>query len=94
MTQQEIARIENVAKNFQFEGSLKHIEPWGNGHINDTYLLTFAVGKMGYIQVILQRINKNVFPKPEEDQSGRVLVGLYRNRVRRGGIVADGCGQR
>ena len=87
MTQQEIARIENVAKNFQFEGSLKHIEPWGNGHINDTYLLTFAVGKMGYIQVILQRINKNVFPKPEEVMENMMNVTnhLHKKILENGG---------
>ena len=87
MTQQEIARIENVAKNFQFEGILKHIEPWGNGHINDTYLLTFAVGKMGYIQVILQRINKNVFPKPEEVMENMMNVTnhLHKKILENGG---------
>ena len=87
MTQQEIARIENVAKHFQFEGSLKHIEPWGNGHINDTYLLTFAVGKMGYIQVILQRINKNVFPKPEEVMENMMNVTnhLHKKILENGG---------
>ena len=66
MTQKEFARIEQIAKHFQFEGHLIQIEPWGNGHINDTFLLTLEIGKMGSMQVILQRINKNVFPKPEE----------------------------
>ena len=87
MTQQEIARIENVAKNFQFEGNLMRIEPWGNGHINDTYLLTFAIGKMGSIQVILQRINKNVFPKPEEvmENMMNVTSHLHKKILENGG---------
>ena len=87
MTQQEIARIENVAKNFQFEGNLMRIEPWGNGHINDTYLLTFAIGKMGSIQVILQRINKNVFPKPEEVMENMMNVTnhLHKKILENGG---------
>ena len=66
MTQKEIDTIKEVAKHFQFEGNLVHMEPWGNGHINDTYVLTFEIGKMGSIRVILQRINKSVFPNPEE----------------------------
>ena len=59
MTQEEKDRIERVASNFQFEGKLMSVVPWGNGHINDTYLLTYGIGKMGYIRVILQRMNNN-----------------------------------
>ena len=87
MTQQEIARVQDVAKHFQFEGHLIRIEPWGNGHINDTYLLTFAIGKMGSIQVILQRINKNVFPKPEEvmENMMNVTSHLHKKILENGG---------
>ena len=87
MTQQEIARVQDVAKHFQFEGRLMRIEPWGNGHINDTYLLTFAIGKMGSIQVILQRINKNVFPKPEEvmENMMNVTSHLHKKILENGG---------
>lgn len=66
MLQSEKKRIEGIAAHFQYEGTLLDIKPHGNGHINDTYLLTYAVGKMGCIPVILQRMNKNVFPNPVE----------------------------
>ena len=59
-------RIMQVAKNFQFEGELIEIKRWGNGHINDTFLLVYQIGKMGRLKVILQMMNKNVFPKPVE----------------------------
>ena len=87
MTQNEIKRIEQIIKNFQFEGHLVHIEPWGNGHINDTFLLTFEIGKMGLIQVILQRINKNVFPKPEEvmENMMNVTSHLHKKILENGG---------
>ena len=49
MTQEEKNRIERVASNFQFEEKLMSVVPWGNGHINDTYLLTYEIGKMGCI---------------------------------------------
>ena len=41
-------------------GALKSCEPYGNGHINDTYLVTTEKGKY-----ILQRINGEVFKSPE-----------------------------
>ena len=58
MTQEKMKKIYDIASNFQFEGNLMFAEPWGNGHINDTYLLTYEIGKMGYIRVILQKMNK------------------------------------
>lgn len=87
MTQKEKERIEKIAENFQFEGHLAHMEPWGNGHINDTFLLTYEIGKMGYIRVILQRINKTVFPKPEEVMENVVNVTnhLHKKILENGG---------
>ncbi len=49
---------------FQYEGRLIKDIPFGNGHINDTFLLTFEVRKMGRMKVILQRMNKKVFEDP------------------------------
>lgn len=44
----------------QFSSSVTAIEPLGNGHINDTYLVE-TVDK----PFVLQRINRHVFTKPE-----------------------------
>lgn len=55
-----------VAEQFQYEGNLMEVKNFGNGHINDTYLLTYVIGNMGILNVILQKMNKVVFPKPEE----------------------------
>ncbi len=66
MNEQIKARVISVADHFQFEGTLMTFKPYGNGHINDTYLLTYEIGKMGILNVILQRMNKNVFPNPVE----------------------------
>lgn len=49
---------------FNFKGELTSASPYGNGHINDTYLLTFKISDMGNLNVILQRINKSVFADP------------------------------
>ncbi len=69
--------IREVASHFQYEGILQKIVPYGNGHINDTYLLTYAVGCMGLIRVILQRINTHVFQKPVEVMENILHITSY-----------------
>ena len=59
-------QIAEVIANFQYNGRLVRGCAYGNGHINDTYLLTFQISGMGSIKVILQKMNKDVFGKPEE----------------------------
>ena len=54
-------QIDEAIANFQYEGMLVDERPYGNGHINDTFLLTFEIAEMGRIKVILQRMNKEVF---------------------------------
>lgn len=53
--------LENIAGQFKVEGDIKEVSPYGNGHINETYLLT--TDKKRYI---LQRMNNTIFTKPEE----------------------------
>ena len=55
-----------AVRHFEFSGTLKSISPYGNGHINDTYLAGFDMYGMGQIKVILQKMNRYVFKKPEE----------------------------
>ena len=57
-------QIDEAIANFQYEGMLIDERPYGNGHINDTFLLTFEIAEMGKIKVILQRMNKEVFTDP------------------------------
>ena len=64
-----MARVMKVQKSeaiahFQYEGRLIKDEPFGNGHINDTFLLTFELNKMGRMKVILQRMNNSIFEEP------------------------------
>ena len=49
-----------VLKSYFDEEALS-IKPYGNGHINDTRLVTMDNGT----QYVLQRINKNVFKRPD-----------------------------
>ncbi len=54
-------KIEKIAEAFRFQGTLKDAVPYGNGHINDTYALTYENGD-GKKRYILQKMNKSVFP--------------------------------
>lgn len=82
----EKGRIEKIASHFQFEGTLVEAQPYGNGHINDTYLLTFEIGKMGYMRVILQRMNVNVFPHPVEVMENVMgVTSFLREKIEKAG---------
>lgn len=59
-------QLDEVIGSFQYEGILVREEPYGSGHINDTYLLTFEIAEMGTLKVILQRMNKEIFTAPEQ----------------------------
>ena len=50
---------------FNIKGRLVSLQPFGNGNINDTFLAIYR-NTFTETQVILQRVNRNVFPKPEE----------------------------
>jgi Ser/Thr protein kinase RdoA (MazF antagonist) len=55
--------IMNIAGSFTSHGSVTTIQPFGNGNINDTFLV--SVDGAGKDQFILQRINTNVFRQPQ-----------------------------
>ena len=52
---------EAIVTLFAVEGELGDVTPYGNGHINDTYLVRDKEGKEKYI---LQRINTAIFRDP------------------------------
>lgn len=54
-----------ISDRFQLEGTVESIEPYGDGHINVTYLVVIDAKRY-----ILQRMNTSIFPD---------TVGLMRN---------------
>ena len=64
MTQVVRTQKAEAIAHFQYEGRLIQDIPFGNGHINDTYLLTFEVKRMGILKVILQKMNKKCIQEP------------------------------
>lgn len=65
------SRLEDAKEHFSIEGEIIECRPYGNGHINDTYML--RAGQKGAEQrYILQRINHEIFKKPVE-----VMENIY-----------------
>jgi len=58
--------LSEIVKNFCFEGSFQRAEPYGNGHINDTYAVYFEKEQGQVHRYILQRINHHVFKNPKQ----------------------------
>lgn len=74
--------IKNVIDQFDFSGDLIECCPFGNGHINDTYRLTFALDG-GTKRYILQKMNKKVFTKPVELMENVMgVTGWLRQKIR------------
>ncbi|MGF7009886.1 hypothetical protein M2146_000403 [Lachnospiraceae bacterium PF1-22] len=70
-----------VLSSFDFIGEVTAVRPYGSGHINDTFLVTFEIGKMGRLQVILQRLNSDIFLKPVEVIKNIEGVTSYMNKI-------------
>ncbi len=52
----------DIIRQFEFQGTPESLAPYGNGHINDTFLLKTREGEYTYI---LQRMNPTIFKAPE-----------------------------
>ena len=55
--------VRAVANEFQIAGDFISAEPFGSGHINDTWRVAFAASGT-QSRYILQRLNRAVFPNP------------------------------
>jgi hypothetical protein len=55
--------VRAVAGHFQILGDFISAEPYGSGHINDTYCVVFDQGG-SIVRYIFQRINHNIFKQP------------------------------
>ncbi len=54
-----------LVDHFRFEGKFVDAMPYGFGHINDTYAARFRLGNGDMRRYIIQRINHNVFKRPD-----------------------------
>lgn len=76
-----------VVTYFKFEGEFIKAEPYGFGHINDTYAAYFRLDDGRVHRYIMQRINHFVFKRPEELMSNisAVTSHLRKKILARGG---------
>lgn len=80
-----IKTAEAIAR-FAIDGRLIQTEPYGNGHINDTFLLSYETEDGGQKKYILQRMNHDIFKNPQQLMENVVNVTEYLRRV----ILAQG----
>lgn len=75
---------QEIAARFVLDGNISTIQPHGQGLINDTFVVTTDTG----CQIILQRVNRHVFPQPEHIMDNlRVLSGHIHQRAVAGGAT-------
>ena len=65
-----------LVNRFNVKGRLVTLVPFGNGNINDTFLAVFR-NTFTETQLILQRVNRNVFPHPEQIMANMRAITLH-----------------
>lgn len=78
--------LKEVISAFCLEGQLEECVPYGNGHINDTYRVTFQT-EQGIRRYILQKMSQVVFKKPVElmENVSKVTSWLCKKITENGG---------
>ncbi|MDD2502899.1 MAG: aminoglycoside phosphotransferase family protein [Clostridia bacterium] len=75
------AIILEAANAFQLEGKVLGAQPYGGGHINDTFAVTCKRDDSSIKRYILQRINTNVFKNPVQLMENIVGVTSFIGKV-------------
>lgn len=69
--------IVEILKHYSKRGEVESFKNYGNGHINDTYLISYKKDK-----IILQCINKSIFKEPKKLMENIAAVTLFlRDRI-------------
>lgn len=77
---------DNIIAQFEIEGKAVERVPYGNGHINDTFLITYEMPEDRKKQYILQKMNHTVFKKPDQLMENVVNITEYLRKV----IISQG----
>jgi hypothetical protein len=73
--------ITQAVNAFQLEGEFQDAQPYGGGHINDTFAVTCKREDGSIKRYILQRINTNVFKNPVQLMENIVGVTNFIGKV-------------
>jgi len=79
--------LSKIVSQFQIEGEIIDIKPYGTGHINSTFLVQLQREGDRVQKLILQRINEFVFTEPKKVMANieRVTNHLRQKIVQKGG---------
>ena len=71
--------FQKIMGEFQVYGDFVSATPYGNGHINDTFLVTLSQARQP-VRYILQRINTRIFQQPDllMDNIYRICTEMHR----------------
>lgn len=73
-------RLEDVVRQFNVDGEVMSVEPYGNGHINTTYVAIVNVAGVR-TRFIMQKINTNIFPRVDELMQNINNVTSYVRKI-------------
>jgi hypothetical protein len=77
--------LDLVTHNFQIDGQFVKASPYGNGHINDTFLASYKTPQ-GERQFVHQRINHSIFKEPGQLMENIARVTRYaRSQIEEAG---------
>ena len=62
---------------FPYEGKIVAIEPFGTGHVNDTYAVFVDCYPRPKLSYVLQRLNIRVFPRPQQVMENTFRVAEF-----------------
>lgn len=81
--------MDKIAVNFQTEGEITELIPFGNGYINDTFRITCKLPDGKEKKYILQKMNVSIFKNPAElmENVMNVTSFLRKRLLRREGIL-------
>lgn len=79
--------IKDIAQRFKIDGEYIYSEPYGCGHINDTYAVYFKRSFEPPFRCIIQRINNNIFKDPVQlmENISKITEYLGKKITKNGG---------
>ena len=84
-TQKTTNGLSQACHGFAIEGTYKDCISYGNGHINDTYLLTYEQNDQEHAY-ILQHMNKTIFTDPEALMENIIgVTGFLKEKIKAAG---------
>ncbi len=77
MRKADLEQISNAIKNFKLSGKTRGCIPYGNGHINDTFMVICIDDEGIEHKYVLQAVNSNVFKTPTQVMENIEMVTDY-----------------